>query len=66
VPHSSEERMLPAAIVWFVTIHASSVDVIRVAGKFTLRYSCGRNVNLTTHTRVVPGVKNTWIFGFHN
>ena len=61
MPHSSEERKFPAAIVCFVTIHVSSVDVIRVAAPFTLRYSGGRNVNLTTHTLAIPGLR---IHGF--
>ena len=49
--------MFHIAIVWYVNIHVSSVDGIQVAGLFTLRCSVGRNVNLTTHPRAVPGLR---------
>jgi hypothetical protein len=49
--------MFHIAVVLYVTIHVSSVDVIRVAGPSTLRCSVASNVNLTTHVREVPGLK---------
>jgi hypothetical protein len=49
--------MFCIAIVWYVNIYVSSVDVIRVAGPSTLRCSVGRNVHSTTHARAMPGVR---------
>jgi len=49
--------MFHVAIVWYVNIHVSSVDIIRVAGPSTLRYSVTRNVNLTTHALAMSGLR---------
>lgn len=65
MPNLSEERIFHVAIVWYVTIHVSSADVIRVAGRpCTLRCSVGWNVNLTTHARVVPVLRIHGLFPF--
>ena len=43
--------------MWYVNIHVSSVDVIRVADLSTLRCSVTKNINLTTHTRAESGLR---------
>ena len=57
MPNSSEERMFHVAVVWYVNIHVSNVDVIRAAGPSAIRCSVARNVNLTTHARAMSGLR---------
>ena len=53
MPNSSEERMSHVAVVWYVSIDVSTVDVVLVAGPSSRRCSVARNVNLTTHARAM-------------
>jgi hypothetical protein len=57
--------MFHIAIVWCVTIHVSSVDVIRWQPVHSSLFS--RKERKFDHPRsCCVGVKNTWIFAFHN